>query len=167
MSAPTGGGTWTLLDTVGTNSVVTRVWKGVAGASPANAVVQLTTSAFAKLNLTVLAYRGTAADPVVTFARAAETTSSTSHATPTVNVPAAGSWVVSYWAQKDSDAAALTAPSGVTSRSAGSGTGSGRIVSLAADSGGPVPPGSYGGKVATSAVASHNVTTWTIVLRPV
>ena len=166
MSAPTGGGSWVLLDTVDTGSVVTRVWKAQAGAAPANAPVRLTTSGFAKLNFTVLAYRGTAADPVVTFARAAETAITTSHATPTVNVPAAGSWVVSYWAQKDSDTSPMTPPSDVTSRSAASGTGAGRVVSLAADSGAAVPAGSYGGKVATAAVASRNATMWTIVLRP-
>ena len=168
MSAPTGGGTWTLVDTAATGSVVTSVWKAQAGAAPANAVVQLTTSAFAKLSMSVVAYRGTAADPVLAFGRATETAATTAHTTPTVNVPSAGSWVVSYWAQKDSDAALspLTPPAGVTSRTAGSASGAGRVVALAADSGAAVPAGPYGGRTATAGVASANATMWTVVLRP-
>ena len=167
-SAPTGGGTWTLVDTVDTGSIVTQVWKAQAGAAPAGAPVQVTTPALAKVNVTVLVYRGTAADPVAAYARAAEATVSAQHATPVASVTGPGSWVVSYWAQKDSDAAAspLTPPNAVTSRSAGSSAGAGRVVSLAADSGGPVAQGSTGGQVATAAVAARHATMWTIVLRP-
>jgi PKD repeat protein len=167
-TAPTGGGAWTLVDTVDTGSVVTQVFKASAGTAPAGAAVQVTTPALAKVNMTVLVYRGTAADPVAAFARAAEATITTQHATPTASVTGPGSWVVSYWAQKDSDTATspLTPPSSVTSRSAGSSTGAGRVVSLAADSGGPVPQGFTGGQVATAAVAARHATMWTIVLRP-
>ena len=168
MSAPTGGGTWVLLDTVDTGSVVTRVWKAQAGPSPAGATVQVTTGALAKVNLTVLAYRGTAPDPVAAFSRAAETTLTTAHTTPTASVTGPGSWVVSYWAQKDSDTAAspLSGPAAVTSRSAGTGSGAGRVVSLAADSAAPVAQGTAGGHTATAAVAARHATMWTIVLRP-
>ena len=168
MSPPTGGGAWQLVDTVATAGAFTTVWKASAGAAPANAVVQVTTSDYAKVALTVLAYRGTATDPVLAFDRAAETSSTTAHTTPTVNVAGDESWVVSYWAQKDHDPALtpLTPPAGVTSRSAGSAPGGGRIVALAADSGGAVPAGSHGGHTATAAVASAHATMWTIVLRP-
>jgi PKD repeat protein len=168
MSAPGGGGTWTLVDTAATGGVVTSVWKAQAGAAPANAVVQLTTPAYAKVSMSVVAYRGTAADPVLAFGRATETTVTTAHTTPTINVPSAGAWVVSYWAQKDSDAnlSPLTPPAGVTSRTAGTASGAGRVVALAADSGAAVPTGAYGGRTATAAVASANATMWTIALRP-
>jgi hypothetical protein len=75
---------------------------------------------------------------------------------------------VSYWDQKDSDltGALMTAPDGVTSRAAGSGNKTGRVVHLAADSGGPVPVGAYGGLTATAGVANNHATMWTIVLRP-
>ena len=167
-AAPTGGGTWTLVDSISSNTIVTQVWKAQAGASPAGATVQVTTAALAKVNVTVLAYRGTAADPVAAFARAAETSVTTAHATPVAPVDGAGSWVVSYWAQKDSDStfAPLTPPASVTSRSAASGPGTGRVVSLAADSAGPVPQGSTGGHVATANAATRQATMWTIVLRP-
>jgi PKD repeat protein len=165
MSAPTGGGTWTLLETVDTGGIVTRVWKATA-ADAGSSTVGITTSSFSKVALTVLVYNGTGADPVAAFAAAPETATTANHATPSASVAAPGSFVVSYWAQKDSSSGALTAPAGVTTRSAGSVTGSGRIVALAADSGAEVAPGPYGGLVATAPATSRNATMWTIVLRP-
>jgi hypothetical protein len=44
----------------------------------------------------LLAYDGTAADPIGTFASAAETVTRTTHTTPGASVSTAGSWVVSY-----------------------------------------------------------------------
>ena len=46
--------------------------------------------------------RHRAADPVATFASAAETVNRATHTTPGANVATAGSYVVSYWADKSS-----------------------------------------------------------------
>ena len=71
------------------------------------------------------------------------------HATPTVDAPA-GSWVVSYWADKSTATTAFALPGSVTGRHALCGTGSGHVCSSLADSNGAVPTGQYGGLVATA-----------------
>ena len=57
-------------------------------------------TATTKATLTLLAYDGTAADPVAAFASAAETVNRAAHTTPGATVATAGSYVVSYWADK-------------------------------------------------------------------
>ena len=60
-----------------------------------------TFSATTKSTLTLLAYDGTAADPVAAFASAAETVNrADAHAPPAPTSATAGSYVVSYWADK-------------------------------------------------------------------
>lgn len=167
ISTPTGVTGWQTLDTVGGASSLTRVWRKVAGATDAGATVRVDVASQSKANLVVVAYRGTSAtDPVTAFARAAETTATTSHVTPTAPVSREGSWAVSYWMHKDSTTTALTPPGGVTVRASGSQTGGGRPTGLLADSGGTIPIWAYGGLTATAAATSNNATMWTIVLAP-
>jgi hypothetical protein len=157
---------WQVLDTVKGASAVTRVWRRVAGAADAGATIRVAVSAISKGNLIVVAYRGTSAtDPVASFARASDTGSRT-HATPSAPVAVAGSWAVSYWMHKDSTTTALTPPAGVTVRASGTQSGSGRVTGLLADSGGPLPAGPYGGRIATAAATSSNASMWTVVLAP-
>jgi hypothetical protein len=99
-------------------------------------------------------------------AKTAEAAGLTSHTTPNAPTTDPAAWVVSYWADKSSATTAWAAPGGVTSRVALYGTGAGRITSLSADSGGPVPAGTYGGKVATTDAASGRSVTFTVVLAP-
>ena len=163
---PTGVTGWTLVDTLTNATGSTRVYSKVATAGNAGAQVGITLSAQSKAALTVVAYRGTAATgPIATFTRTLITASGTARTTPnaTVTNPA---WVVSYWAHRDSATTALVAPGTVTSRSAGSQTGGGRVAVLAADSNGAVPAGTYGNRTATAASASTWATAWTIVLAP-
>ena len=88
--------------------------------------------------LTLLAYDGTAADPVATFASAAETVNRTTHTTPGATVATAGSYVVSYWADKSANTTTgWTLPAGQTQRSTVAGTGAGRINSIASDPNAP------------------------------
>jgi hypothetical protein len=68
---------------------------------------------------------------------------------------------------RDGVTAALTPPAGVTARAAGGlPSGGGRVATLLADSGGPVPAGNYGGLTATASAASTIGTSWTIILAP-
>ena len=62
-----------------------------------------------------------------TFASAAETVNRATHTTPGANVATAGSYVVSYWADKSSATTGWTLPAGQTQRSISLGTGTGRI----------------------------------------
>ncbi len=165
ISEPEGVTGWQPLDTVAGPSARTRVWRKVATAGDAGAAVRVTVSAASKANLVVTAYRGTSAvDPVAAFARAADASGTTSHATPTAPVASAGSWAVSYWTHKDSTITELTPPAGVAVRASGTQSGSGRVIGLVADSGASAPVGSYGGLRATAAATTSNATMWTIVL---
>ncbi len=117
--------------------------------------------------MTLLAYDGTAADPVANFASAAEVSPAKSaHATPGANVATAGSYVVSYWADKyGQETNGWTLPAGQTQRSIVSGIGSGRISAVASDTNAPVGVGASPSRTATSAASSAKATMWTVVLQ--
>jgi hypothetical protein len=115
--------------------------------------------------LSLLAYRGTATNPVTAFADLAETVSRTTHTTPTLTVPTRGGWVISLWAEKSSSTTTLTPPAGVTQRYAGCGTLSGHTCLLVGDGAALVNAGSTaGGVVATADSANIADTMWTLVL---
>jgi PKD repeat protein len=163
LTPPTG---WKQVGTQTSSSTVSTVWQRVAVAGDAGKAVSVSLSGYAKVNLRLLAYRGTRlTTPVATATKAVDATSSTSHASPSATVSAAGSWVVLYWSDKSSTTTAWTAPSGVTSRGASIGSGTGRVTSLTADSGGTVPTGTYAARTAKTNAASRALK-WTIVLAP-
>lgn len=157
---------WTQVGTQNNGSAVSTVWQKVATSGDAGQSVSVGLNDFAKVNLRVLAYRGTnPTAPVAVATNTADASTTTSHVSPAATVSAAGSWVVTYWSDKSSTTNTWTAPGGVTSRGTSIGSGSGRVTSLTADSGGTVPTGSYGGLTATTDAASKALT-WTIVLAP-
>ena len=121
-------------------------------------------SGSAKHTLTVAAYRGVDAAPGLTFARSADTASHAQRVAPGVNVPA-GAWVVSYFADKSSTTTSWSSPS-TTSRQQVCNADAGRVCSLLADSGGPVPAGAWAGATASTDAPSNKATTWSIVLAP-
>ena len=142
------------------------MWQKVAVSSDAGSAVTLTTSSSVNLHLAVLAYRGTlTSNPVTAVAERNETTSGTSHTTPTVTVPTDGSWVVSLWSEKSSTTTVLNPPAGETQRRESCGTGGGHLCGLLTDGGTPVNHGTtVGGLTATADAASAVDTMWTIVL---
>ena len=165
LSPPTGITDWTVLDTTTSGSMQTRVYTKVATAADANKRVTVSLDGAAKYTMTVAVYSGVRAGSVV-HADFAETVNQAGHATPTVDAPA-GSWVVSYWADKSSATTGFALPGPVTGRQALCSTGTGHVCSSLADSGGAVPTGQYGGLVATADAASGTATTWSIVLRTI
>jgi len=162
----TGPAGWTLVQTVASSGQAGRLWRRTATGSDAGSAVQVATSALVKADLTLLAYRGTAANPVAVSAAGSETASQTGHTTPTVSTSVSGGRLVSYWGEKSSSTTTLTPPAGVTAREASTGTGSGRITALAADSTDPVQPGTAGGLTATADTASAKALMFTVVLAP-
>ena len=74
-------------------------------------------------------------------ASAGETVNRATHTTPAVTVPTDGSWVVSYWADKSSATNGWTLPGSETLRGAATGTGTGRVTSVASDRGESLPDG--------------------------
>jgi PKD repeat protein len=157
---------WQQVGTQTVGTAVSTIWQRVAVAGDAGHTVSVGLSDYAKADLRILAYRGTnVTAPVAVATKAVDPATTTSHTSPTAAVAAAGSWVVTYWSDKSSATLAWTPPNGVTSRGVSIGSGSGRVTSLTADSGGAVPTGTYGGLTATTDAASRALT-WTIVLAP-
>ena len=75
--------------------------------------------------------------------------------------------MVSYWSDKSANTTAWTAPAGVAERDqVAADPGAYRFSELTADSGGPVPAGTYGGLTATTNATSDKAVMWTIVLKP-
>ncbi len=143
----------------------TVVYEKTAGAADAGAQVTLTYAAVGKVDLVVAAYSGVnATTPVSAVASAGETVSRTTHTAPSTTVANAGSWVLSYWADKSSATTTWTAPAGQTQRSLSVGTSSGRITSLLTDTNAVVPTGARSGLTATADSASAKATMWTLVL---
>lgn len=163
---PTGPSGWTAVDSLTNAGIGTNVWTKVATSADAGSTVSITFPTYHKAALQLLAYSGTdTTDPVSAVAKAGDSNSA-SHTTPTATVADAGSWAISYWAEKSSATTTWTAPTGSTVRDASYGTGSGRVNALAADSSGPVSAGSYGGLSATVGATSSRSTMWTLILKP-
>ena len=168
-TGPRGGVTgWTSLGTSTGGFAKSQVWRKVASSADPGKGIRIDLSAMSKASMVLLVYRGTnAANPVQTVVSNAPTVSSAQRTTPTVSVVGAGRWVVSYWMHGDSRSTSLSVPAGVTSRAALTQSGGGRVTTLTADSGGPVPGGTtYGGNTATAQSASTTASVWTIVLIP-
>ncbi|MBI5089945.1 MAG: PKD domain-containing protein, partial [Actinobacteria bacterium] len=165
VNAPTNVTGWTQVDRISNTNGSTTLWRKIAVAGDAGKQIRVTVSALSKGALTVMAYRGTAANPVAAFGRSL-ITSGAGRTTPTAAV-ATPTYVVSYWAHRDSASTSLTPPGGVAVRTTGTQTGGGRLNVLAADSGASVGPGNYGGLTATANGGSSSWgTAWTVVLAP-
>ncbi|HEY8482299.1 MAG TPA: PKD domain-containing protein [Spirillospora sp.] len=155
---------WTQVDSQVVGSATSVLWKRVAQDGDAGRQVNIGLSGITKADIRLLAYAGThASDPVAAVAKRGDATAVTEHTSPDVPVAEAGSWAVTYWADKSSSTTVWTAPAGVTVRGTGIGSGGGRIGAVVADSGGAVPTGAYGGKTATTDAPSR-ASMWTIVL---
>src|SRR5690606_22518232 len=130
---------WTQVDTQTVGGATSVLWKRVAQAGDAGTQVNIGLSAFTKADIQLLAYDGTnTTDPIAAVAKAGDADSVTAHTSPAAQVGDAGSWAVSYWADKSSSTTSWTAPAGVETRRIGIGSGGGRITSLTADSNGTV-----------------------------
>ena len=163
ISDPTGVTGWTKLDSNAAGTMSTTVWTKVAQAGDPGTVVHTPLSGTAKYTLTVAAYSGVDTAPGLSFAWSSDTTNHAARATPDVTAPA-GSWVVSYWADKSATTTAWTPDASVTTRATGCTLDAGRICSAWADSAAPVPAGTYGHITATTNAASDKATMWSIVL---
>lgn len=158
---------WTLEGSrLSSTDTETVLYSKVAAANDAGRNAAVAFSGTTKSTITLLAYDGTAADPVASFASAAETANRATHTTPGATVAAADSYVVSYWADKSASlVTGWTTPNGQTQRSVALGTGAGRITSMATDGSGPSAVGSSPGVSAAAAVATAKATMWSVVLQ--
>ena len=167
-AALTGPGAgWTRIGSLDDGSLRTTIWERVATEKDPGSTVQVTGGDEPSKGALVLAvYRGTATLGPFAAAEGAVTNEATDqHTTPVVSAPA-GAMRVSFWADRSSDEAGWTAPSGEIVRVLSAGTGGGRIGVLLTDPGEPVVGGSTGGLTAVAASPSHKATSWTLLLRP-
>ena len=162
VTGPSGVTGWTAIANVANGTQRTMAWSKTASPTDSGQTLWLTFDAYTKVSLQVTGY-GRAALGMV--GQRSDTTSTTAHATPAVNVSVDGSWLLSYWADKSSATTDWTPPAGPVPRDERVGTGSGRIAALIADSGAPVATGPAGGLTATTDAASR-ATTLSIVLAP-
>lgn len=163
--SPPAGWTEVGRQVLASSTALTVVWQHVAtGADTTATTVPVTLAASAKWTGEVLAYTGTSTG-LPAAATAADTALSTSHTTPALAVPAAGSWVVSFWSDKSSTTTAWTAPAGLTTRAQAYGSGSGYVTALVADEGGPRGAGTAPARTATTNATSR-AGMLTVVLAP-
>jgi PKD repeat protein len=162
VAGPSGVTGWTEVVNVVSGSQRTMAWSKIASQGDAGQAVRLTFDAYTKVALQLTGYVGGSLGAV---SQRSDTALTTAHVTPVVNASVGGSWLLSYWADKSSTTTNWTAPATSVPRDEQIGSGSGRIASLVADSGGPVPVGAAGGLTATTDAASR-ATMITIVLAP-
>jgi hypothetical protein len=143
-----------------------RLYRRTATAADAGSQVSVTSTGFAKSVLTVAAYRSDDGTVESTSAVATQATSGAQHVTPTVTATGSSSWLVSYWADKSGTTTAWSLPPGAVARSDASGTGSGHVSAVLADSAGPVPPGQRGGLTATADADGSAAITFTVLVTP-
>ena len=148
---------WTLLQSREGNGIRGRLWTKEATATDAGTDLTVTSSAYVKSVMTVVAYRSDGAAAVASAGSATSATTS-SHTTPPVPVDHTNSWLVSYWSEKSSTTSTWSTPTGVTPRASAATTGNGKVSAVVGDSAGAVPSGTAPGRTAiTSAAASRDL----------
>jgi PKD repeat protein len=155
---------WSLLGQQSSSPLQVRVFERTAVAADAGAKVSVPVLAASGIGLQLADYSG--AGPAVTVVGASDS-GTASHATPPSTVSRAGSWVLSYWADRSSTTTGWTLPVGVSARNTVIGTGGGHPSAAIADSGQPVAPGPSPARTATvTGGASGKGAMLTLVLPP-
>lgn len=163
-TGPTGVTGWTQVGTTfDSGTLATTVWTKVLAAGDLGATVHFDSATYSHAAAKLVVYSGVdTTTPVAAFAQRADA-STASHTTPTA-AAGAGDLVVSFWTDRASAARTWTAPAGVTSRGSTTDSGTLTVQALVADSDGPVPAQTYGGRTASTDAATDRAAMWTIVL---
>lgn len=143
-------------------------WTRVATAADAGSRVTVTSSGYAKSDLSLAAYRSTTGAPVSigAFAASSAAGTRTSYPTPQVTLPSgATSWVMSYWGSKASGSQTWSAPASEVERTKSvGGSGGGSVSALLADSGEKAGGSTGGGVVGTVNDSVGRVVAYTVAL---
>jgi hypothetical protein len=159
----TGPSGWTTLQSKSGDGIVVRAYSKVATAADAGSVVKVTSSGYAKSDISVVAYRGTnGADPVATSASKVDNAPGASHVSPAVT--AGSSWLLTYWSDESSKTSGWTTPAGHSKRASTFGSSSGHISAVLTDSNGPVVAGASGQLTAYANSTSSRGASVTVVL---
>ncbi|QNE21465.1 PKD domain-containing protein [Kribbella qitaiheensis] len=157
---------WTLLQSRDGNGVRGRVWTRQATATDAGTDVTVDGSALTKSVISVAAYRSTGVASVSASAVRGLDTSTSSHVSPTAPVAKGNSWLVNVWSEKSSVDQTWTLPAGVTQRSTGASTGTGKVSSVVGDSNAPIAIGTAAARTATTSAATSRDIDFSVVLDP-
>lgn len=157
---------WTLLQSRNGNGVRGRVWTRLATSADSDSDVTVVTSTLAKSVITVAAYRSTGLPAISASAVGGVNSAASSHAAPAVPVTKTNSWLVNFWSEESSVTQTFTLPNGVTARSAGASTGSGKVSSIVGDSDGAVPVGTAAARTATTSSAASRTVMFSVVIDP-
>ncbi len=142
---------WTVVQSRNGDGTVVRSYRKVATATDAGTSVRVTSSAYAKSDLSVVAYRNTnRTNPIAASASKVDNATGAAHVSPALTATGSTSWLVTYWADKSTSTTAWTAPAGQSIRARTFGSATAHISALLTDSNGPVPAGATGQKTATA-----------------
>jgi PKD repeat protein len=162
-SATTPAG-WTLLGTRDDGSPDMRSWvftrQAVAGT--AGSTVAAVLSAPAKVTRLLVAYEQASA--VTLAASSTMGSSAATLASPPVEVPSNGSFVISYWVDKSAGNTGWTLPAEVTARAMSLGIGSGQVTAAVGDT--VTAAGTWPGATAATSVAGTKGIAWSVVVPP-
>jgi hypothetical protein len=143
-----------------------QLWVRTLSAADAGSDVRVTASVSSKLVAQVMVYAGVdPTDPLYAVESANEAGRGSSHTVPVAEA-FASSWGVFVWGNKTPSTTSWTTPPEVVARRYDGTSGSGRVTSLVADSGGPVDGTQTGGHTAVADAAGDKATMWTLVLAP-
>jgi PKD repeat protein len=142
---------WTVIQSKTGDGTVVRAYRKVATATDAGSTVKVTSSAYAKSDITVVAYRSTnTTNPVAVSASKVDNAAGATHVSPAVTAVGSQSWLVSYWADESTSTTSWTAPVGQSVRARTFGSSAGHISALVTDSNAPVAAGATGQQTATA-----------------
>lgn len=163
-STITGPAGWTSVRAVSSSGFRSQAWTKVATSADAGATVRATTSAIAKGDISVAAYRASEGTPAITAEAARTVSASSSLTSPAVDVDSDNAWLVTYWGIKSSGAVELDIPGANEVRASSDGAGSGRIAAYLADSDQAVDPPEAGEVAATLGVSATRAAIFSVVL---
>lgn len=142
---PTG---WAEIEGADAAGAQGKTWTKVATASDIGTPVTVTSSAYVKSDLSVVAYRGATTTPTVVDS-AVNTDRGTAVMTSPTLTAGANNLLVNYWGVKASSAVTISLPGPQVMRTSSGGTGSGAASGWVSDGGSFVSPGPVGGESAT------------------
>jgi PKD repeat protein len=157
---------WTLIESRDGNGIRGRAWTRMANGADAGSDVTITGSDLAKSVLSVAAYRSTGNATVSASAVRGVDSPATSHATPSVPVADANSWLVNIWSEKSSTDLTWTPPADVTSRTTAAATGPGKVSMIVGDSNDAVPTGTAAARTATTSASTSRSVLFSVVIDP-
>jgi hypothetical protein len=154
---------WTKVGGTSTSNLTTSVYERAASATDSGTQAGVTLSGAAKEQVTVAAYHNVSASSPIEVAQSSTATNTSSHTAPALSGLTAGTFVVSFWADKSTTTTTWTPPAGVNKESATYGSGGGATSALVADSGSAVV-GTYPAQLATTNATSGSAAQWSIAL---